>query len=84
MRMKHNTPVFPSDLFTWSGNEGSTCDSDLPDSTRGNPPDTFFVRSTKTGALRGFGFVKIERDADDDITQWLYSSGDLLITIFND
>lgn len=52
---------------------------------------TLGVRSRRTGRVVLFRFVRIERDAEGDITSWRYVStdadlpaGGLMLTIFND
>jgi len=66
----------------WKGNHGSTCASDL-----GWEPGNWPQRPTlklKSGSKLVLNRIEIARDGEGDVTHATYTTGDCIVTVFND
>jgi hypothetical protein len=89
--MKLHIPTFKSDIFSWKNGVGSAEVSDF----RGSDLFSrvyddacnvgFNVQSVRTGKVELFTLETAQRDPDDDVTEWEFSSKEgHKIIIFND
>lgn len=96
---KEYYPVFPSSLFKWDKETFvlSTVHTKVPGFLSWVSEDEmivgFAIRSTKTGSVRKFKIVDIDRDPDGEIHYWyfepMYTEGNpelekLKVVVFND
>lgn len=76
--------LYLSSLFNWRGQVGSVFASDLGQNW--NPNDTFKILSTKTQVILEFSLDNIERDSENDVEVWHFSTpnGKTSVVVFND